>query len=148
MGWNASTWWWLVAGILVAAELLSGTFYLLMLALGCVAGALAAHGGAGPVAQIAVAALFGAGTTASWHIRRARAPRSAPVERNRDVNLDIGSQVVVRAWGADGSTQVQHRGAAWSARLSPGAPATSGLHVIVAVEGNQLQLSPASSPPH
>lgn len=146
MDWSAPTWWWLVAGILVAAELLSGTFYLLMMALGCVAGALAAHGGAGPAAQIAVAALFGAGATAAWHYRRARAPRSAPVERNRDANIDIGEQVVVRAWGADGSTQVHHRGTAWTARLAPGAPATSGLHVIVAVRGNQLELSPAQPP--
>jgi hypothetical protein len=75
MDWNASTWWWLAAGVLVAAELLSGTFYLLMLALGCVAGALAAHGGAGPTAQIAVAALFGAGATALALRRAARRGR-------------------------------------------------------------------------
>ena len=31
---NTSTLWWLVAGALVAAELLTGTFYLLMLAIG------------------------------------------------------------------------------------------------------------------
>ena len=144
MDWTAPTLWWLAAGILVAAELLSGTFYLLMLALGCVAGALAAHGGAGPAAQIAVAALFGAGATASWHFRRARSPRSAPADRNRDVNLDIGSQVMVRAWAEDGSTRVHHRGAAWAARLVPGAQPTSGPHVIVAVQGNELQLAPAA----
>ena len=37
MDWSASTVWWLAAGVLVAAELATGTFYLLMLALGCVA---------------------------------------------------------------------------------------------------------------
>ena len=146
MDWTAPTWWWLAAGLLVAAELLSGTFYLLMLALGCAAGALAAHGGAGPTAQIAVAALFGAGATAAWHYRRASAPRSEPVERNRDANLDIGAQVMVRAWAEDGSTRVHHRGSTWSARLAPGATAASGLHVIVAVQGNQLQLAPAPAP--
>jgi regulator of protease activity HflC (stomatin/prohibitin superfamily) len=99
MDWNASTGWWLAAGVLVAAELVSGTFYLLMLALGCIAGALAAHLGAGAVTQVAVAALSGAGATAAWHLKRARSPRSAPSESNRDVNLDIGEQVVVRAWG-------------------------------------------------
>ncbi len=144
MDWNASTGWWLAAGVLVAAELVSGTFYLLMLALGCIAGALAAHLGAGAVTQVAVAALSGAGATAAWHLKRARSPRSAPSESNRDVNLDIGEQVVVRAWAADGSTRVHHRGSTWTARLAPGAPATSGAHVIVAVQGNQLQLAPAT----
>lgn len=143
MDWNPPTLWWLAAGILVAAELLTGTFYLLMLALGCVAGALAAHGGAGVVAQVAVAALLGAGATAAWHVKRARSPRSAPAESNRDVNLDIGEQVIVRAWAADGSTRVHHRGSTWTARLAPGAAPTSGAHRIVAVHGNQLQLAPA-----
>ena len=40
---SLSTWWWIVAGVLVAAELATGTFYLLMVAIGCAAGALAAH---------------------------------------------------------------------------------------------------------
>ncbi|MEN9627941.1 MAG: hypothetical protein RJA10_1168 [Pseudomonadota bacterium] len=144
MDWTPSTLWWLAAGTLVAAELLTGTFYLLMLALGCVAGALAAHAGAGGVAQVAVAALLGAGATVGWHVKRARAPQSAPVERNRDVNLDIGEQVMVRAWAADGSTRVSHRGSTWTARLAPGSAPSSGTHVIVAVQGNQLQLAPAA----
>ncbi|MBK7263000.1 MAG: NfeD family protein [Rubrivivax sp.] len=143
MDWTAATGWWIAAGMLVAIELLTGTFYLLMLALGCVAAALAAHAGGGTVLQIAVAALVGAGATAGWHLKRARAPRSAPSERNRDVNLDIGERVQVRAWSADGSTQVFHRGANWTARLAPGAAPTSGAHVIVALNGNQLELAPA-----
>ena len=43
MDWTAATGWWIAAGMLVAIELLTGTFYLLMLALGCVAAALAAQ---------------------------------------------------------------------------------------------------------
>ena len=40
-----STLWWIVTGVLVALELATGTFYLLMLSLGAVASALAAHAG-------------------------------------------------------------------------------------------------------
>ena len=40
---SGATGWWIVAGVLVAAELATGTFYLLMLALGAAAAALAAH---------------------------------------------------------------------------------------------------------
>ena len=42
---DESTQWWLMAGVLVVAELATGSFYLLMIALGAVAGALAAHAG-------------------------------------------------------------------------------------------------------
>mgnify|MGYP006147005675 CR=1 FL=1 len=55
-----STLWWLLAGAVVALELFTGTFYLLMLALGMAAGALAAHAGAGLAVQLVVAAGVGA----------------------------------------------------------------------------------------
>ena len=42
---DAPSLWWLTVGALVAAELATGTFYLLMLALGAAAGAMAAHAG-------------------------------------------------------------------------------------------------------
>ncbi|TNF61541.1 MAG: NfeD family protein, partial [Burkholderiales bacterium] len=38
-----STLWWLMTGAAVVLELLTGTFYLLMLAIGLAAGAVAAH---------------------------------------------------------------------------------------------------------
>ena len=146
MDFSASTLWWVLAGALVAAELLTGTFYLLMLALGCAAAALAAQVGAGTNVQIISAALVGGGATAAWHLKRARAPRSAPVESNRDVSLDLGQTVQVEGWGADGLARVQYRGAAWSVRFSgTGAPAP-GAHVIVAVRGNRFDVQPVA--PH
>ena len=75
---SAATQWWAAAGVLVALELASGSFYLLMLALGAAGAALAAHAGVSVVAQFVVAALVGGGATAVWHFKRARAPRSAP----------------------------------------------------------------------
>ena len=60
MDWNPATLWWLATGALVAAELATGTFYLLMVALGCAAGALAAHAGLATTPQLATAALVGA----------------------------------------------------------------------------------------
>ena len=95
MEFQASTLWWVLAGVLVIAELLTGTFYLLMLALGSVAAAGAAHAGAAGTAQFVAAALVGGGATALWHFKRARAPRSAPAASNADVSPDIGQTVVV-----------------------------------------------------
>jgi len=136
--------WWLAAGGLVAAELATGTFYLLMVALGCAAGALAAHAGLGSTGQVAAAALLGSAFTAAWHLKRARSPRSAPAESNRDVMLDIGQTLRVDAWGDDGTARVPYRGTAWTVRFAgPGTPAP-GEHVIVAVDGNQLRVAPAT----
>jgi membrane protein implicated in regulation of membrane protease activity len=143
MDWSAATWWWVAAGALVAAELFVGSFYLLMLALGCVAGALAAHLGAGYSMQILAAALVGAGTTALWHYKRARSPRSAPVESNRDANLDIGQTLRVGAWEGDGTARVAYRGSAWNVQYRGSGTPLPGEHVIVAVQGNRLIVSPA-----
>ena len=139
---SSATWWWVAAGIAVAAELATGTFYLLMIALGLAAGAIAAHLGLGGTAQIVGAALAAAVATTAWHFKRARHPQSAPAAQNRDVNLDIGEPVRVDAWNADGTARVQYRGTQWTARLAPGAAPAAGEHTVSAVEGNWLVLVP------
>ena len=139
---STSTLWWIAAGVAVALELATGTFYLLMMALGLAAAALAAHLGLALSAQVIAAALVGGGATAVWHWRRFRQPQSAPSRENHDVNLDIGERVNVGAWVEDGTARVQYRGSAWTVRIAPGAPLTSGEHRVVAVEGNWLVLEP------
>jgi membrane protein implicated in regulation of membrane protease activity len=49
---SAATGWWVAAGIAVAAELGTGTFYLLMMAFGLAAAAVAAHLGLALPAQM------------------------------------------------------------------------------------------------
>ena len=145
MDFSASSMWWIAAGVAVAVELLSGTFYLLMIALGLAAGALAAHAGWASPAQIITAAVVGSGATALWHFKRASQPRSAPVRENRDANLDIGASVMVDAWRADGTAQVPYRGSVWAARLRSGSPSRPGAHMVSAVEGNWLELTPLTA---
>ncbi|HOW48886.1 MAG TPA: NfeD family protein [Rubrivivax sp.] len=135
--------WWLAAGLLVLGELFVGSFYMLMLALGCAGGAVAAHLGVGLPAQLIAAALIGAGTTGLWHLRRARAPRSAPVQSNRDALLDIGQTLQVQAWDAQGSARVSYRGSDWTAEFRGPGAAAPGLHRIIAVQGNRLIVEPA-----
>jgi membrane protein implicated in regulation of membrane protease activity len=138
--------WWIAAGVAIAVELATGTFYLLMIALGLAAGAVAAYLGLGFAAQVVVAALIGGGATAAWHWQRFKQPRSAPSRENRDVNLDIGESLHVNAWADDGSARVQYRGSTWIARPAPGAGRQAGEHRIVAVEGNWLVLEPVVKP--
>lgn len=144
---SAATFWWVAAGIVVAAELATGTFYLLMIALGLIGAALAAHLGLGFAAQMAAACLLGGGATAAWHVRRTREPKAAPVAQNRDVNLDIGERVHVEAWEPDLTARVSYRGSTWTARLQPGALGAPGEHIVSAVEGNWLVLAPAPAHP-
>lgn len=143
MGLSVATFWWVAAGAVVAAELATGTFYLLMMALGLVGAALAAHAGLALPLQVVTAAVVGGGATAVWHWRRrATEPQSEPVAQNRDVNLDVGERVTVTAWAADHTTRVTYRGSVWTARLQPGAPESQGVHLVQAVEGNWLVLAP------
>lgn len=145
MDFSIATFWWVAAGAAVAIELATGTFYLLMIALGLAAGALAAHLGLPFSGQVVVAALFGGGATALWHWRRFSQPRSAPARENRDVNLDIGERVTVTDWGLDRTARAQYRGSAWTVRLAPGAEAVPGEYRVTAVEGNWLVLAPLSA---
>jgi membrane protein implicated in regulation of membrane protease activity len=146
MDWSTATSWWIVAGVLVAAELATGTFYLLMLALGAAAAAVASHLGVAFNGQLLAAALIGGGAVAAWHLRRSRRPPAAPAGENRDVNLDIGETVRVDEWGADGTATVSYRGASWSVRYVGNDAPTPGAFVIHAVDGNRLLLQRAARP--
>lgn len=132
-----STVWWLVTGAAVALELVTGTFYLLMLAIGLGAGALAAHAGAGLNVQLLVATLVAASTVGGWHFIRSRGAPELPAGANRDVNLDIGQTVLVEAWKPDGTADVQYRGARWTA-VSAGPLPTPGQHRVREVTGSRL----------
>jgi len=130
--------WWIGAGVLIVAELLTGTFYLLMIALGFLAGALAHLAGAAAAIQYAVAALVA--LVAVVTLRRSRfghrkARRDAA--SNPDVHQDIGAVVEVLEW-RDGHARVPYRGALWDIELAPGARADARLYEIAAVHGNRL----------
>jgi len=135
---DASTLWWLLAGALVVLELLTGTFYLLMLAIGAVAAALSAHAGAGTSAQMIAAALIGLAAVGGWTWIKRRRPGDPSARAQRSVNLDVGETVQVQAWEPDRTAQVKYRGAAWTAVLAPGDEPQPGLHRVTELVGNRL----------
>lgn len=136
---SESTIWWILTGAAVAIELVTGTFYLLMLAVGLAAGAIAAHLGASLVGQIVFAAVVGGGAVAAWHWKRSKNPAPLPANSNRDVNLDIGEAVQVEHWNADGTATVKFRGANWTAVPSnPDEFAEAGNFRIREMQGNRL----------
>lgn len=135
--------WWLTVGALVAAELATGTFYLLMLALGAVAGAMAASAGMDLRSQLVTASAVGGGAVVLWYFVRKLRPRARPAASNADVNIDIGQRLQVPAWDASGTARVTYRGASWAVRHAGGGHPAPGEHVIVALDGNELRVAPA-----
>ena len=89
--------WWVLTGLAVAVELMTGTFYLLMFAVGLAAAAIAAHLGMGLTAQLVIAAVIGGGAVIAWHLLRGKKMVGKNAEFNSDVNMDIGQTVQVDA---------------------------------------------------
>ena len=135
---DASTAWWIGAGILLALEMTTGTIYLLMLALGMAAAALSAHAGWSLSGQITVASVVGLGAVLAWHLLRRRQKKAPSVRAERSVNLDIGEEIQVEAWSPEGQASVRYRGAQWTVVLRPGQVAQPGRHRVVELLGNRL----------
>ncbi|GAB1233720.1 NfeD family protein [Ferrigenium sp. UT5] len=115
--------WWLVALALVIAEMFSGTFYLLAVALGLVVAGFSAYFGTPPNVQGVIAAVLctaSVGWIYGWKKRTAR-----PDERTNLAN-DIGQEVNVVHWADDHNLRVSYRGAEWQARLAEHAVADRG----------------------
>jgi membrane protein implicated in regulation of membrane protease activity len=130
--------WWIATGVLVVAELVTGTFYLLMIALGFAAGALAQLAGASGAVQVALAAIVALAAVillARSRLGRRTWRRDAPI--NPDVNLDIGATLTVDAWH-DRCARAQYRGAQWDVELAGGESESAHLYEIAAVRGNCL----------
>jgi membrane protein implicated in regulation of membrane protease activity len=129
---------WLVgAGVLVILELFTGTFYLLMIAIGLAVAGVVALGGAGAPVQTIAAAVVGVLATALLHRSRFGRPAKHDAARDRNVNLDIGQRVNVPAW-TNGRARVMYRGALWDVELGQGALPESGDFRIVEVKGCRL----------
>ena len=77
--------WWIAAAILIGAELVSGTFYLLAVGIAVALGGVAAWLGAGLPVQFAVAGVLGVALTIAahrWRLARASPPLQ-PLARRR-----------------------------------------------------------------
>jgi membrane protein implicated in regulation of membrane protease activity len=134
-------WWWVLALGIGILELLSGSFYLLMIALGCAAAGAVAAVGAPMWAQFVAAALV-ALAGAAWVRRlRADAPAAVPASRNPDVIADVGERVRVDGWDESRRARIRYRGTEWTAELAPGEPAAPGEYLIREVAGNRLILA-------
>jgi len=130
--------WWIAAAILVGVEMMTGTFYLLIVALACVAGGVVAVVGLDIGWQWGIAAVVevvGTMLVVRWKRTHMAQPRLSN-------NLDIGQRVSVIEWRADGSARVAYRGTQWDAVLDLATTPRREQMVIVEMRGAQLVLGP------
>jgi membrane protein implicated in regulation of membrane protease activity len=127
----------IAAFALLAAEMLTGTFYLLVLAIGVACGGAAGWLGAGFTMQLLAAVVLGGIGIALVHWWRV----SGAAGRKPEQPLDIGETVQVESWNADGTARVRHRGTQWDAALDDPVTSREGTLYIKAMRGSTLILS-------
>jgi membrane protein implicated in regulation of membrane protease activity len=128
--------WWIVAALLIGAELVTGTFYLLAIGVAAALGGVAALLGAGEPLQFTVAGVLGVVLTIvahRWRLAHAEPPPQPP--------LDVGQAVRVQRWNPDGTARVAYRGSDWDAELAGPDVARAETMYIVATRANVLVLS-------
>ncbi len=114
-------WIWLgLAALALIGELATGTFYLLLVALGLAAGGVAAWFGAALQWQLVACGVVLLAGLLVLRKTRVLKQRGLDAARNADVNLDIGQTVVVESWSDNGTARVWYRGAHWQAELARG----------------------------
>jgi len=130
---------WVMAGLLlVITELLTGTFYLLMLGIAGFGAALAAWLGLAFGAQAVVFVVVSGAGCYGVHIYRAknRKQQMAPIDAGQPANFENWVDQ------AAGLARVRYRGASWEARLEGEAALQPGALVyVLATEGNTLKVS-------
>jgi membrane protein implicated in regulation of membrane protease activity len=128
--------WWVLAGGLVVAELVTGTFLLLALGVAFAVGGFVALAGATFEFQLLVAGIVAIAGIFIAHRWRRRNKVPAP-----EIASDVGQTVRVQAWNPDGSARVAYRGTLWMAEAaSPDVPRADTM-VIVGRRGSTLLIS-------
>ncbi|MGH8799853.1 MAG: NfeD family protein [Casimicrobiaceae bacterium] len=129
--------WWIAGAALIAAELVMGTFYLLVIGLALACGGVAAWFGAAiPMQWLIAAALGVAGTLLLQRWKRKLVASTPP-----QVGLDVGQMVQVQSWGPAGTARVAYRGSTWDAEVAaPGTPHADTMY-IAGMRGSVLLLS-------
>lgn len=128
--------WFLLSLLLLALEMATGTFYLLVLSISAVVGGSAAMLGTNIVAQLLLCALTAVAGT--MYLRRRKGTQTNEIVNG---SLDIGQPVKVLKWHDDGRARVHYRGTEWDAEVQFADTRHEGTLYISAVHGSNLVLT-------
>jgi membrane protein implicated in regulation of membrane protease activity len=134
--------WFGLAALALIGEVMTGTFYLLLVALGLAAGGVAAW--LSTTIHIQLLICGGVALAGLMVLRATGVLKKDRIDshRNADVNLDIGQTVQVASWSKTGTAQVWYRGTYWQAELASEQLPQPGSYVITEVRANRLVLTP------
>jgi membrane protein implicated in regulation of membrane protease activity len=137
---HADLYWALAGLILVIIELMTGTFYLIVIGVGAFAGALIAYFGFPVGTQAAGATMIAFIGVAFAHTLRARPGRQA------SPSIDAGQTVILESWidRKAGLARVRYRDTLWDARVE-GESGDSSLYYIRGTDGSTLLIAPTRS---
>ncbi|MCC6196501.1 MAG: NfeD family protein [Burkholderiales bacterium] len=127
--------WWVLAGVLVGAELVTGTFYLLAVAVAFAVGGVAAFLGVVVPLQLVTAGIVA--VVAIMVAHRWRQNRAVP----QQPPLDLGQAVKVLDWKDDHSARVAYRGSQWDAELAAPDASRAETMYIVGTRGSVLLIA-------
>jgi membrane protein implicated in regulation of membrane protease activity len=130
--------YWIVAGIvLVIVELLTGTFYLLVLGVAAAGGAALAYLGLPFGAQAGVATAIA--VIGAFLVNRYRARTGPGTGHSNDI--DVGHRVTLDSWvnESEGLARVRYRATLWDAKVS-GERRTGSSFYIRAINGSTLHV--------
>lgn len=129
-------WWFVLAFVLLVAELLTGTFYLLMISIALAGAGVASLAGASLVVSLVIAAILGFG--GALLLRRLRFGKLQNAEAEPLQNMDVGQTLHVQRWTGTRTARASYRGAQWDVELAPGEDPQPGEFVIQAIHANRL----------
>lgn len=119
--------WLVLAFAVLGLEMLTGTFYMLVISIALGAGGAVAYWQYSFSTQFVVAALIG--VIGTILLRLWKTTHARPITP-RDQNLDIGQLVKIEAWHENGSARVFYRGTQWDAELdTPDTPRNVPLYI-------------------
>lgn len=127
--------WFIAALALLALELATGTFYILVLSLAAAVGGATALLGGGFTLQLVLTGI--SGVLGTLILRKSRAGKPA---KETDNNLDIGQAVQRVQWQKDGKGRAYYRGAEWDAEAE-NAEVTGETYYIKSLRGSTLILT-------
>jgi membrane protein implicated in regulation of membrane protease activity len=132
--------WLLVGLLLVVVEMMTGTFYLLILGLAAGIGSLIAYLDQPFWMQAMVAAIAAIAGGVLVH----RFHRAANATSPKDIANDIGQTVTIETWVSEPQrlARVRYRGTIWDAEvLGSNRVEPDALLYVVAMEGSRLKVS-------
>jgi membrane protein implicated in regulation of membrane protease activity len=129
---------WAIAGlVLITIEMLTGTFYLLVIGIAALIGAIVAYAGGEFWLQALIAGI--SGLIGVWYAHGKLTAEKAKKGMPNTNQLDIGQPVTVLQWvnQAQGLVRVNYRGSQWDAKVDASESGAVQINDVLMISGRE-----------